>query len=170
MLNKKKIIAIVAFILIGFAVYTFANPREDLEPITETNTTPDVTPIQTVVPVVNPVAQQVQPVLVDNAPVITVEPKEIKVVEGYDYDVLEGVAVTDDIDNDLAIQTAITETEDGFEVTYTATDRSGNVATNTRTIIILDPKGDEDGDHYTNEEEIENESDFLDEEDTPNYD
>ena len=170
MLNKKKIIAIVAFILIGFAVYTFANPREDLEPITETNNTNDVTPVQSVVPVVNPVVQVNQPVFVDNAPVITVEPKEIKVVEGYDYDVLEGVAVTDDIDNDLAIQTAITETEDGFEVTYTATDRSGNVATNTRTIKILDPKGDEDGDGYTNEEEIENETDFLDEEDTPNYD
>lgn len=170
MLNKKKIIAIVAFILIGFAMFTFANPREDLEPVSEPNETNETTPIQPVVPVVNPVVPVVNPVVVDNAPVITVEPGVVKVVDGYDYDVLEGVTVVDDIDTNLPIQTSITEDEEGYVVTYTVTDRSGNVASNTRTIIVLDPDGDEDEDHYTNEEEVENGTDFDDEDDTPEYD
>ena len=173
MLNKKKIIAIVLFILIGFAMFTFANPREDLEPITEPNNsdnTNETTPVQPVVNPVVPVVPVVNPVAIDNAPVITVNPELVKIVEGYEYDVLEGVTVTDDIDTDLQIQTSITEEEDGYVVTYSVTDRSGNVSSNTRTIIVLDRDGDEDNDHYTNEEEIENGTDFDDEEDTPEYD
>ena len=167
MLNKKKIIAIVLFVLIGFVVFTFANPRQNLEPTTETEpTVEEPTQIQ---PVVQPIAQPVVQVI-DNAPVINVEPGLVKVVDGYEYDVLEGVTVVDDIDTNLNVTTSMVETEDGFEVTYRAVDRSGNIATNTRTIVILDKDGDEDNDHYTNEEEMEAETDFDDEEDHPEYD
>ena len=171
MLSKKKIIAVVLFVLIGFAVFTFANPR-NVEPATEPSTANEETKnVVDTTPEVNPTTPVVQPVIpVDNAPVITVEPALVKIVEGYDYDVLEGVTVTDDIDQNLTVTASVTESEDGYVVTYTAIDRSGNTATNTRTIVVLSPEGDEDGDHYTNEEEIENNSDFLDEEDTPEYD
>ena len=169
MLSRKKIIAAVLFVLIGFAVFTFANPR-NAEPATEPNTAIEETN-NVVEPVeeTTPVTPIVQPV-VDNAPVITVNPTLVKIVEGYEYDVLEGVTVTDDRDQNLNITTSITENEDGYVVTYTVVDTSGNTATNTRTIVVLSPEGDEDNDHYTNEEEIENDSDFLDEDDTPSYD
>jgi hypothetical protein len=40
---------------------------------------------------------------------------------------------------------------------YVYIDRAGNTGnTVTRTVHILDPDGDEDGDGYTNEEEIDN--------------
>jgi len=42
MLNKKRIFAIVLFVLIGLFVYTFANPAEDLEPLDNKNNTEDV--------------------------------------------------------------------------------------------------------------------------------
>jgi hypothetical protein len=46
---------------------------------------------------------------------------------------------------------------------YSYTDRAGNTGnTVTRTVHILDPDGDEDNDGYTNEEEINNGTDPLD--------
>jgi hypothetical protein len=38
-------------------------------------------------------------------------------------------------------------------LTYSYTDSAGNAGNATRTVKVLDPTGDEDGDDYTNEEE-----------------
>jgi hypothetical protein len=46
---------------------------------------------------------------------------------------------------------------------YSRTDRAGNTGnTVIRTVHVLDPDGDEDGDGYTNEEEINSGTDPLD--------
>ncbi|MGE5456148.1 MAG: hypothetical protein ACM3O4_03490, partial [Ignavibacteriales bacterium] len=42
MLNRKRIFAIVLFVLIGLFVYTFANPAEDLEPLDNDTNVEDV--------------------------------------------------------------------------------------------------------------------------------
>jgi hypothetical protein len=42
---------------------------------------------------------------------------------------------------------------------YEYIDRAGNTGNVIRTVYILDPKGDDDGDGYTNEEEIANGTD-----------
>jgi hypothetical protein len=42
---------------------------------------------------------------------------------------------------------------------YSYTDRAGNTGNEIRTVHVLDPQEDEDGDGYTNEEEINNGTD-----------
>jgi hypothetical protein len=51
------------------------------------------------------------------------------------------------------LNTAATGT---YILTYSYTDSAGNTGSTTRTVKVLDPTGDEDGDGYTNEEEINN--------------
>jgi head-tail adaptor len=138
MISKRKIAAMVLFLLMSLFMFAFANPG----PTTE----------------------------LGEAPVITVDPELVKIIEGTDYDVMTGVSVTDDRDTltaeaDLEDTTALEIGE--HEVTYTATDSDGNQATATRTIKVLDPDADEDGDGYTNQEEEDNGSDFDDPDSRP---
>ncbi len=177
MRDKKKIFALVLFILMGFFMFTFANPSDGIDELTtpveevEEDTTEPVieeTPIQ-----VNNTANQVI-AAVDNAPVITVNPTEVKILRGTDYDVNIGVTIADDKDTNLQPTISMTSTIDAevgtYTITYTVTDSGNNTATATRIIKVLEPNGDEDNDHYSNEEELANDSDFDDAEIVPEYD
>ena len=42
-MDKKKLLAIVLFLLMGFFMFTFANPSEELKEIDDKNTTEDKT-------------------------------------------------------------------------------------------------------------------------------
>lgn len=179
-MDKKKIIAIILFILLGLFIFTFANPgpstldpvevpgqsdgdkdTEDDEKIEE----PDVDAEdeeETDRPVVE----------IDNAPIIEINPKTVTILLGQNYDVMTGVKASDD--NDIVKVTAsiidTTKLEVGTHtITYTTSDRAGHTTTVTRTIVVLDPKGDNDEDGYTNEEEIENGNNPDDKEDHPDY-
>ncbi len=179
-MDKKKIIAIILFILLGLFIFTFANPgpstldpvevpgqsdgdkdTEDDEKIEE----PDVDAEdeeETDRPVVE----------IDNAPIIEINPKTVTILLGQNYDVMTGVKASDD--NDIVKVTAsiidTTKLEVGTHtITYTTSDRAGHTTTATRTIVVLDPKGDNDEDGYTNEEEIENGNNPDDKEDHPDY-
>ena len=111
----------------------------------------------------NPLDPNSKPV--DTAPVITVKPTEVKIVEGVSYDVMTGVSVEDDFDT-LTVTANITETTTlsvgEHTITYTAQDRAGNTDTETRKLIVLSRCGDEDQDGYTNGEEVDNGTDPLD--------
>ena len=182
-MDKKKIIAIILFILLGLLIFTFANPgpstldpvevpgqsdgdkdTEDDEKIEEPDVDAeyDEDDEETDRPVVE----------IDNAPIIEINPKTITILLGQNYDVMTGVKASDD--NDIVKVTAsITDTtklEVGTHtITYTTSDRTGHTTTATRTIVVLDPKGDNDEDGYTNEEEIENGNNPDDKEDHPDY-
>lgn len=171
MISKKKIVAIVLFILMGFVMFTFANPSDGIDSLTNPIDDEPVAPVKEPEKevIVNPV---VPVVVVDNAPVITVEPAIVKIVEGTEYNVLTGVTATDDKDTNLVINSSITSVDKvgEYDVTYTVTDSANHTATATRKIYVLEKDGDEDNDHYTNEEELEAETDFDDEESIPDYD
>ena len=141
MISKRKIIAIAAFLLMSLFMFTFANPSQPLDSGT--------------------------------APVITVEPTLVKIIEKTDYDVMTGVSVTDDRDT-LTAEADVTDTTGlsigEHTITYTATDNDDNVSTVIRTIDVLDPNADEDGDDYTNQEELDANTDFDDPNDYPNDD
>lgn len=168
MISKKKIVAIVLFILMGFVMFTFANPSDGIDSLTNPIDDEPVAPVKEPEKevIVNPV---VPVVVVDNAPVITVEPAIVKIVEGTEYNVLTGVTATDDKDTNLVINSSITSVDKvgEYDVTYTVTDSANHTATATRKIYVLEKDGDEDNDHYTNEEELEAETDFDDEESIP---
>lgn len=176
MRNKKKLLALILFLIMGFFMFTFANPSDGIDelttPIEEENEEPsDKGKVEEPIKVANPIVAPV--VNIDNAPVITVKPLTIKIVEDTEYDVMTGVTVTDDKDKDLVARSSITGVKDEqagtLIITYTVTDSGNNTATATRTITILTKLGDEDEDHYTNEEEVANKSDFDDENKTPDY-
>ena len=182
-MDKKKIIAIILFILLGLLIFTFANPgpstldpvevpgqsdgdkdTEDDEKIEEPDVDAeyDEDDEETDRPVVE----------IDNAPIIEINPKTITILLGQNYDVMTGVKASDD--NDIVKVTAsvidTTKLEVGTHtITYTTSDRAGHTTTATRTIVVLDPKGDNDEDGYTNEEEIENGNNPDDKEDHPDY-
>ncbi len=170
MRDKKKIFALVLFILMGFFMFTFANPSDGIDELTtpvddeekdSTKTTEKETPVN-----VNNVVNQVLAV-VDNAPVITVSPKEVKILRGTDYDVNTGVMISDDKDTNLKPIISMTSLIDAkagsYTITYTVTDSANNTATATRIIKVLEPNDDEDNDGYTNKEESDNDSNFDDE-------
>ena len=181
-MDKKKIIAIILFILLGLFIFTFANPgpstldpvevpgqsdgdkdTEDDEKIEEPDVdAEDEDEEETDRPVVE----------IDNAPIIEINPKTVTILFGQNYDVMTGVKASDD--NDIVKVTAsvidTTKLEVGTHtITYTTSDRAGHTTTATRTIVVLDPKGDNDEDGYTNEEEIENGNNPDDKEDHPDY-
>ena len=182
-MDKKKIIAIILFILLGLFIFTFANPgpstldpvevpgqgEEDKDTDKEQNDNKDEE---------NQDDEQDEnnndrPVVeVDEAPVIEINPTTVTILFGQNYDVMTGVKASDD--NDIVRVTAsITDTtklEVGTHtITYTTTDTANHTTTATRTIIVLDPKGDNDDDGYTNEEEIENGTNPDDGEEYPEY-
>lgn len=174
MISKKKIIAIVSFILMGFVMFTFANPSDGVEKLEE--------PIQNEQKPVEPVKHEdkdsIEPpkvvpiVVVDNAPTITVAPTIVKVVEGTTYDVKNGVTVTDDKDTDLAVRSDISvigknDVKGTYEVNFTVVDRANNISTAKRTIIVLAKDDDEDSDGYTNIEEASYGSNFDDNKEIP---
>ena len=181
-MDKKKIIAIILFILLGLFIFTFANPapstldpvevpgqgEEDKDTDNEQDDNKDEEQDDEQEednndrPVIN----------VDEAPVIEINPKTVTILFGQNYDVMTGVKASDD--NDVVSVTAsITDTtklEVGTHtITYTTSDKAGNTTTATRTIIVLNPTGDNDNDGYTNEEEIENGTNPDDEEEYPEY-
>ena len=181
MRDKKKLLALILFLLMGFFMFTFANPSDGIGTLTkpiEGEQEEVDEPEEPVIEVEDDNnGNNEQPVIVDinTAPVITVNPNLVKIILGEEYDVMTGVVVTDDRQPNLIneVRTTIESTDEleagSYVVTYTVTDNGGNTVTATRTIMILDPIGDEDSDGYTNEEEKEADKDFDDEEDTPEY-
>ena len=162
-MDKKKIIAIILFILLGLFIFTFANPgpstldpvevpgqsdgdkdTEDDEKIEEPDVdAEDEDEEETDRPVVE----------IDNAPIIEINPKTVTILLGQNYDVMTGVKASDD--NDIVKVTAsITDTtklEVGtYTITYTTSDRANHTTTATRTIIV---KADENNNGTADEEE-----------------
>ncbi|MEG1009661.1 MAG: DUF5011 domain-containing protein, partial [Clostridia bacterium] len=153
-MSKKKIFAIILFIFMSLYMFTFANPGKDIEEIPvgpdETEKEPETKPVE---------KPEENPLVIDHKPVVNINPVDILILAGSNYDLAIGVNVVDDLDVLTAIPNITTTTllnVGNHKVTYTATDRSGNVATNIRNIRVLDPKGDDDNDGFTNEEEMEN--------------
>ncbi len=177
MRNKKKIFALVLFILMGFFMFTFANPSDGIDELT---TPVDKEEVDTPKPVVNekpievnnPINQVIA--VVDNAPVITVNPKEVKILRGTDYNVNTGVTIADDKDTNLKPTISMTSTIDAevgtYTITYKVTDSGNNTATATRVVKVLEPDEDEDSDGYTNKEEYDNDANFDDAKEYPEYD
>ena len=157
-MSKKKIIAIVLFIFLGLFMFTFANPGE-VKPVLKDPIKDVVEPKDNqdddlnndnnqdiTTPVVNPVT---------NIPNIKVEPKRVIILYGDKYDVMTGVTL--DSDEKLEINADITDTTKlnigTYTITYTVS-KNNNTKSSTRELVVLDPKGDEDNDGFTNEEEI----------------
>ena len=188
-MDKKKIIAIILFILLGLFIFTFANPGpSELDPVevpgqgevdddesddVQDNESDDVQDNDSDDEEENEDDETDRPVVeVDEAPIIEINPRSVTILFGQNYNVMTGVKATDD--NDVVSVTAsITDTtklEVGTHtITYTTSDRAGHTTTATRTIIVLDPVGDNDNDGYTNEEEIENGTNPDDGEEYPEY-
>ncbi len=160
-MSKKKIIAIVLFIFLGLFMFTFANPGE-VKPVLKDPIKDVVEPKDNqdddlnndnnqdiTTPVVNPVT---------NIPNIKVEPKRVIILYGDKYDVMTGVTL--DSDEKLEINADITDTTKlnigTYTITYTVS-KNNNTKSSTRELVVLDPKGDEDNDGFTNEEEIKSE-------------
>ena len=186
-MDKKKIFAIVLFLLMGFFMFTFANPTNELEKIEDNeqeteekeNVKINNQKQQPVINELNVLNQQIQNVNEqqdekDNlAPSITLEPKKVTLLEGENYDVMENVKAIDEIDGEVKVTASITDITNlkpgKYEIIYEAEDKSGNKSTEKREIVILSKTGDEDNDGYSNEEEIEYKTDFNDEKSTPDY-
>ena len=177
MRNKKKIFALVLFILMGFFMFTFANPSDGIDELTtpvdeEEKDTPKPVVNEKPIEVNNPINQVIA--VIDTAPIITVNPKEVKILRGTDYDVNIGVTIADDKDTNLKPTISMTSTIDAeagtYTLTYTVTDSSNNIATTTRTVKVLEPDEDEDEDGYTNQEEYDDDTDFDDVDEYPEYD
>ena len=186
-MDKKKIFAIVLFLLMGFFMFTFANPTNELEKIEDNeqeteekeNVKINNKKQQPVINELNVLNQQIQNVNEqqdekDNlAPSITLEPKKVTLLEGENYDVMENVKAIDEIDGEVKVTASITDITNlkpgKYEIIYEAEDKSGNKSTEKREIVILSKTGDEDNDGYSNEEEIEYKTDFNDEKSTPDY-
>ncbi len=181
-MDKKKIIAIILFILLGLFIFTFANPGpSELDPVEvpgqgeeEIDSDKEQLDESDDEKEENEETDQAdRPVVeVDEAPIIEINPTVVTILFGQNYDVMTGVNASDD--NDIVrVNASITDTtklEVGTHtITYTTSDRAGHTTTATRTIIVLNPTGDEDEDGYTNEEEIENGTNPDDKENHPDY-
>ena len=106
------------------------------------------------------------------APVISLNGKElIKIVLGKTTYEDELARVIDNVDPEREIAGELVGKVDeigSYELRYNAKDSAGNEATEVvRTIKVLDPKGDEDNDGFTNEEEIDAKTDLDDPESHP---
>ena len=184
-MDKKKLLAIVLFLLMGFFMFTFANPSEELKEIDDKNTTEDKTkdiPKDNIEQVKlvnnNQTTQIINTKNVEDAkevilPTITVEPKTVKIVEGTNYDVMENVSAISKDGEILEVTPSIKDTSKllpgRYEIIYEVTDKDGNKNTETRELIVVSKTGDEDSDGYTNEEEQNAKTDFDDENSKPNY-
>ncbi len=187
-MSRKKILAIVLFLVIGLVSFTFAgtlnnNESEQIEDDNEIidegdNNTPtdeegDTTALDLTEDEQDDTEEDDEEndnAPVDNAPVIEVVPTRVVIIEGTDYNVLTGVSVTDDFDT-LTAAADITDTTNlsvsTHIINYTATDSSNNSANAQRSLVILSADGDEDEDGFTNKEEVDNNTDPEDEEDYP---
>ena len=184
-MDKKKLLAIVLFLLMGFFMFTFANPSEELKEIDDKNITEDKTkdiPKDNIEQVKlvnnNQTAQIINTKNVEDAkevilPTITVEPKTVKIVEGTNYDVMENVSAKSKDGEILEVTPSIKDTSKllpgRYEIIYEVTDKDGNKNTETRELIVVSKTGDEDSDGYTNEEEQNAKTDFDDENSKPEY-
>ena len=183
-MDKKKIFAVLLFLIMAMFMFTYIYDG-DVKPIDSKSSNPEYNEEEQKEEAIKPIEEINNNVVIrpqfipvtrqdtkkDQAPEIKFEPETLKAVEGY-VDLTKGVKVIDDLDdlkytmdhtNDLEIGT--------YKVTYTSeADRSGQVATAKRTVIVLDPNADEDGDGYTNLEEIIAKTDWDDINDYPDYD
>lgn len=105
----------------------------------------------------------------NHKPTIYINPKSLKILEGTKYDVYKGVTVVNNTNNNLSATITDTTTLEGNKIhtiTYFAKNSAGT-ASNERFIKVLLPNADEDNDGFTNKEEVDNNTDFNNEEDYP---
>ena len=185
-MTKKKIIAIILFLFLSLFMFTFANPG-DIEPeLKKPEKTKEETKKEEVKEDTEEKEETTQTVVNQNtnnsannnssnetnkkhldAPVIKVPEGSLVILLGESYDVMEGVKVISE--ENLTATADITDTsklpEGKHTITYTVTDSEGNSATATREVVVLDPNKDNDGDGFSNGEEIIEGTDPLDEND-----
>lgn len=184
-MDKKKITAIILFVIMGLVMFSFANPSDPIEESKdnkeqketkkdqtnneeETNNEENTEQVNR-----NDYNNQNNEIVVDNAPIITINPSIVKIVEGTNYDVLSGVTATDDLDT-VALKDITYNTSElavgEYVINYeTTADRKNQIGKNSRTIKVLSKTDDEDNDGYTNGEESSAGTNFDDENSKPNY-
>ena len=166
-MDKKKIFAVAIFFLMGFFVFTFANPAEDTKKATKGKSTKDeTTNVEERIENTNddnalanlPVVAQVIPandalpvvpanVQVEDTdttkPVIELIGGDVILRLGETYNEL-GATATDDVDgnltNSIVISGEVGEAKGTYTITYNVTDSSNNKANEvTRTVYVVDP-------------------------------
>ena len=132
MLNRRVVIGVVAVVVLFLGFFSFAQGNGD-----------------TTKPIIKLIGRSTE-----------------KVVLGSTTYADEGATVTDNVDKDRTIDGVLsgsTTAVGTYHLNYNATDAAGNVAKKvTRTINVLSPNADEDGDGFTNLVEINAKTDFND--------
>jgi hypothetical protein len=149
MISKRKIAAMILFLLMSLFMFTFANPagnpEENLIPeeeINEEEPTPVIPePVTPPVVVIPPIVDDEELVLDTTAPIIVINGGDVIIRIGDTY-IDQGATVTDDTDEDVSLVTSTnlsTNIRGSYIVTYNATDSSGNVATpQVRNVYVVD--------------------------------
>ena len=158
MRDKKKLLALLLFLIMGFFMFTFANPSDGISTLPKLDEETSENDKDKENNEEDKEDNQSQVVVtVDNAPVINIEPKTVSIAYGTDYNVMTGVIVNDDNDKDLVATPSFTNTKElevgTYTITYTVIDRAGNTATASRTLIVFEDKNnnnipDEEEKHY----------------------
>ncbi|MDD4733684.1 MAG: DUF5011 domain-containing protein [Bacilli bacterium] len=178
-MNKKRIIVIIFILFASLFSFKVINPI-----IIEKNYKSDISEEveETKIDITENMEEQIRKVQVPDViqkptvvkkkirkPIIYVNPKSLKILEGTKYDVYKGVTVANNTNNNLSAtitDTTILEGNKIHTITYFAKNSAG-IASNERFIEVLLPKDDEDNDKFTNKEEVDNNTDFNNEEDYP---
>jgi uncharacterized repeat protein (TIGR02543 family) len=145
MISKRKIAAMILFLLMSLFMFTFANPagnpEENLIPEEEINEEEPAPVIPE--PETPPVDEEddEEIVLDTTAPIIIINGGDVIIRVGGTY-IDEGATVTDETDEDISLVTSTninTSTRGAYTVTYSATDASGNEAIpQVRTVYVVD--------------------------------
>jgi len=221
MISKKKIAAIILFLLLSLFMFTFANPSDNpngdevLPSIVLSESNTYVMEVHSEVPEFKATAESftaesINVVITNNInrhvvgeytvtftatdaygnkqvinrkfnvvdttrPVITlIGDSSYKRILGYEVYNDEGARVTDNYDETDTINGTISGNVSAlgrYTIIYNHEDANGNDARQViRTIQMLDPYADEDNDGYSNLEEFNNDTDYDDPNDYPDYD
>ena len=177
-MSKRKIIAIILFNFLGLFLFTYISPGDvkKQDPENQTKIEDDRTDIKeniTAIKNETNIGKDMEDIKKHfvSTPNITITPEEIVILHGDDYNLMRGLSIN--TKNKLSITTNITDTTTlkvgKHHIIYSAIDTNGKQILATRTVIVLEPEGDDDKDGFTNEEELKTESNPLNEDNTPKY-
>ena len=112
----------------------------------------------------NDQGQAVNPTRTVKAPSISLTPNKVVILMGTSYNVMSGVVV--DSDENLKAVSDVNDTSSlkagNHTINYSVTNSNGDKASAKRTIVVVDPDADNDGDGFTNGEEFGTEYDYED--------
>ncbi|MEG1015658.1 MAG: DUF5011 domain-containing protein [Bacilli bacterium] len=173
-MDKKKILATILFLLMSFFMFSKSFPMSNISKNKDESNIIINEEIKKPINSSDKVTRNKRVNTVkDNAPVIVVNPKTIKVVENTNYSLLHGVTVTDDKDYvtilPLGLDSYSLKTGTHNINIYSSPDRSGQTSSASRSVVVLNPNGDEDKDGYTNKEEFIDNKDFDNNKEYPSY-